>query len=113
MSARKVGTDATDDVLVTWDTTNCAVELYHLLYGNSDNLATYRYDGGACALPASGTATVGIPRPAAGKATWWLMVGVQGFTEAPHGYRSNGTPRSAQGAPLCGIQSQNGSATCP
>ncbi len=113
MRARKVSGDATDDVLVTWDTTNCAVELYHLLYGNSDNLATYRYDGGACALPASGTATVGIPRPAAGKATWWLMVGVQGFTEAPHGYRSNGTPRSAQGSPLCGIQSQNGSATCP
>ncbi|MFN7966929.1 MAG: trypsin-like peptidase domain-containing protein [Acidobacteriota bacterium] len=113
MRARRAGSGGPDDVIVTWDTTQCADEIYHLLYGNSDNLSSYRYDGAACLLPVTGTATVAIPKPAAGKATWWLMVGVQGFTEAAHGYRSNGTPRPAQGAGLCGILSQNGSATCP
>jgi fibronectin type 3 domain-containing protein len=112
MLAQRAATEA-EEVNVQWDVSSCPVEIYHLLYGDSAGVATYDYDGGVCGLPLTGSATIPIPRPAPGHATWWTIVAVDGTTEAPHGYRSNGTPRSATGSPLCGILSQDSAASCP
>ena len=114
MTAEKPGTGATaGEVVVHWDVTTCPGPAYHLLAADSDRLADYGYESGACALDPSGTATVPITDPQPGHFTWWVIVEADGTTEGHHGFRSDGTIRPASGVGLCGILDHDDTGTCP
>lgn len=101
------------EVDVQWDVQSCPCDGHDLLWGSSDDLPAYGYSGAACNLDPGGSDTVGIDDPVPGKFTWWIIVGVETTTEGSHGYRSDGTTRSASGVGFCGIELQDLAGTCP
>ncbi len=103
---------AGENVTVRFDASRCGSPQYALFHGDSDGLPAFAYDGAVCALGTSGEATVAIPRPAPGHATFWVVAGVGGTTEGPHGYDHAGARRAADASGLCGITAQTSAAAC-
>ena len=60
-----------DDVSITWDVVQCPSTEVNIYHGAIGGFSTFA--GGACALPASGSATVAIPAD-----SWFLVVGTDG-----------------------------------
>lgn len=101
-----------NQVDLTWDVVDCVSPEYHLLFGDSAGLPTLTYSGAVCDLGPSGAATVTVPQPEAGHATWWIITGASGPSEGPHGYDSSGGLRDAEASGLCGLTSQTTAAAC-
>lgn len=112
MTAEKAPTGGTQ-VTVRWDVGTCPAPSYHLLHGDSADLPSYGYNGGACLIDTSGEATLPLPDPDPGHFLWWVIVGAEGSTEGIHGYTSEGGIRPASGEGLCGILTQSTAGTCP
>lgn len=108
----KAARGAGDDVSVTWDTSRCTSAQYALFHGDSAQLPSYGYTGALCAIGTSGQATVEIPAPAPGHATFWVVAGTSGTAEGPHGYTSAGSQRPAKGTGHCSIATQSSAAPC-
>ncbi len=81
-----------DDVLVTWDAATCPAIAVNLYRGSLGGFATFL--GGACALPATGSATVAIPQ-----GSWFLIAATNGgSTDGSYGSGQAGAERAIDGA---------------
>lgn len=110
MDADKAGGE---NVALTWDVTACPSPFYHLLYGESADVATYGLSGAVCNLSTSGSDTVPVPTPPAGTFRWWILTATDGSVEGHHGFSSDGVLRPSEAGGLCGVVSQDVTGTCP
>jgi hypothetical protein len=83
------------DVLVTWDATTCPEVAVNVYYGALGNFATFQ--GAACALPPTGSATVAIPDN-----SWFLVVATNGgSTDGAYGKRTSGDRQIDGASAVC------------
>lgn len=82
---------------MTWDAATCPATEVNLYRGSLGNFATFV--GAACALPATGSATVSMPQ-----GSWFLVTATNGTgSDGSYGAGSAGVEREIDG----------GSAVCP
>jgi hypothetical protein len=82
-------------VLVTWDATTCPEVAVNVYYGALGNFATFQ--GAACALPPTGSATVAIPDN-----SWFLVVATNGgSTDGAYGKRTSGDRQIDGASAVC------------
>ncbi|GEM_PF-1341683 len=113
MTARKDPLGGPARVSLQWDATSCSAPSYHLLIGDSDEVASYGYSAAACSISTSGEDTVTIADPTPGTFRWWVIVGADRATEGLHGFDSSGAARPATADGLCALADQSQQSTCP